>query len=288
MSRNNIHVQSIKATHKAEILLVGNELLCGKIKDANAHWLGKQLGSFGVSVTRVTIIRDDVQEIATVIKEIVARHPDYVISSGGLGPTFDDVTMQGMADGFGKKLVLDQNAIEWLKDRYETQVRAGVFKRQDGWLNESRKKMACIPEGSTALHNSAGAAPGVLIETGTTRFFVLPGVPRELQAIFSEHVAPILQRENPGVRFHEFGFRLDGVGESAMAEKINALMKEVDERVWIKSHAKHDGKTYYVEMHISGYGDATFRKVVEEVTGRVRRILVDLGGRITDIVEQEK
>jgi nicotinamide-nucleotide amidase len=288
MSRENIHAQSIAGTKKAEILLVGNELLVGKIRDANAYWLGKQIGSFGVSVTRVTIIRDDVEEIAAVINEIVARRPDYVLSSGGLGPTFDDVTIQGIADGFDKDLVLDEKALGWLKERYEKQVKLGIFQHQDSWLNESRKKMAYIPEGSIAMHNSAGAAPGVLVEAGLTRLFVLPGVPRELQAIFAEEIAPILQRENAGIRFHEFGFRLDGVGESTMAEKINALMKEGDDRVWIKSHAKHDGRAYYVEMQISGYGDDAFGKVVEGVAVRVRQILVDLGGRISDLAEQEK
>ncbi len=285
MLRENIHTQSIAGTKKAEILLVGNELLVGNIRDANAYWLGKQIGSFGVSVTRVTIIRDDIKEIATAINEIVARRPEYVFSSGGLGPTFDDVTIQGIADGLNKNLVLDEKALGWLKERFE---KLGVPQHLDSWLNESRKKMAYIPEGTIALHNSAGAAPGVLIEAGVTRIFVLPGVPRELQAIFSEEIAPILHRENVGITFHDFGFRLDGVGESTMADKINALMKEVDERVWIKSHAKHDGKSYYVEMQISGYGDAVFGKVVEGVADRVRRMLVDLGGKISNRAEQEK
>ncbi len=286
--RENIHTQSIAGTKKAEILLIGNELLVGKTRDANAYWLGKQIGSFGVSVTRVTIIRDDVKEIASAINEIMARRPSYVISSGGLGPTFDDVTIQGIADGFNKNLVLDEKALSWLKDRYDKLAKLGELPHLDSWLNESRKKMAYIPEGATALHNSAGAAPGVLIEAGAVRVFVLPGVPRELQAIFSEEIAPILQRENAGIMFHEFGFRLDGVGESTMSEKINALMKEVDERIWIKSHAKHDGKSYYVEMQISGYGDAAFGKGVGIVAERVRQMLVDLGGKISDLAEQEK
>jgi nicotinamide-nucleotide amidase len=288
MSRENIHVQSITGIKKAEVLLVGNELLNGKIRDANAYWLGKQIGQFGISVTRVTIIRDDVKEIASAINEIVNRKPNYVITSGGLGPTFDDVTIQGLADGFNARLVLDENALAWLKERYEKQVKLGIFKDQGTWLNESRKKMAFIPEKAVALHNSAGAAPGVLIVAGTTKIFVLPGVPRELQAIFTEEIAPVLHRESAGVKFHEFGFRLDGVGESTMAEKINALMKAIDDRIWIKSHAKHDGTKYYVEMQVSGYGDASFGKEVESVANQVRQMLLDLGGKITDLVEQEK
>ncbi|MBN2151001.1 MAG: competence damage-inducible protein A [Candidatus Lokiarchaeota archaeon] len=288
MSRENIHTHSIAGTRKAEILLVGTELLIGRTRDANAYWLGKQIGSFGVPVTRVTIVRDDVEEIASAIKEIVARKPDYVFSSGGLGPTFDDVTLQGIADATGKNLVLDEKAFGWLKERYEKLAKPGAPSPQAPALNESRKKMAYIPEGSTALHNSAGAAPGVLVLSGQTRLFVLPGVPRELQAIFIEEIAPVLQRESGGIAFHEVSFRLDGVGESTMAERINSLMKEIDGRVWIKSHAKHDGKSYYVEMQISGYGDAGFLAVVEGVAARVNRILLDLGGRISALAGQEK
>ena len=155
-------------------------------------------------------------------------------------------------------------------------------------MNEARMKMAYLPTGSTPLHNSAGSAPGVMIVEKNTKIFTLPGVPRELQAIFSEEIAAILQQENPLIKFHEFGFRLDGVGESTFAEQVNALMAEIDNRIWIKSHAKHDGFRYYVEMDISGYGDDAFREDVENVANKVRQISLDLGGTISEIKNEDE
>nr|MDO8114662.1 molybdopterin-binding protein [Candidatus Sigynarchaeota archaeon] len=278
--------QATGIAKKAEILLIGNELLIGKTRDLNAFWLGKQVSQFGISVTRVTIIHDDVKEIASVLNEIITRKPDYAFTSGGLGPTFDDETIEGIARGLNRKLYLDEKALGWLRERYEKGFKAGTMK--DPGINESRKKMAYMPVGSTALHNNAGAAPGVLIVEKSTKIFILPGVPREMQAIFTEEIAPILHVENPTIKFHEFDFIVDNVGESTMAAQINALMAEIDDRIWIKSHAKFDGTKYYVDMHVSGYGDDAFRKNVEEVATKVRKIVLDLGGMIRETEKEEE
>ena len=277
--------QSTDIAKKAELLLIGNELLIGKTRDLNLFWLGKQISQFGISITRALFIHDDIKVIASAIGEMLAREPDYIFTSGGLGPTFDDETMQGIADGLNRALQLDETALDWLKERYEKGYKNGTI--TDPEINESRKKMAFLPAGSTPLHNSAGSAPGVMIVENATKIFTLPGVPRELQAIFSEEIAPILQQENPAIKFHEFGFRVDGIGESTMADQINALMKEIDNRIWIKSHAKHDGIRYYVEMDISGYGDEAFHDDVETVAIKVRQILEALGGTISESTNEE-
>lgn len=278
--------QSTNIAKKAEILLIGNELLIGKTRDLNLFWLGKQISQFGISITRAMFIHDDIKEIALNIQEMLAREPDYIFTSGGLGPTFDDETMQGIADGLDRELLLDDMALDWLKERIEEGYRNGRIK--DPELNESRVKMAYLPAGSNPLHNSAGSASGVIIVEKSTKIFILPGVPRELQAIFSEEIAPILHEENPIIKFHEFGFRVDGIGESTFAEQINTLMKEIDDRIWIKSHAKHDGKQYYIEMDISGYGDDAFYDEVEEVAKKVKQILEDLGGIISESKNEEE
>ncbi|HME56676.1 MAG TPA: molybdopterin-binding protein [Candidatus Lokiarchaeia archaeon] len=278
--------QSTDIAKKCEILLIGNELLIGKTRDLNLFWLGKQISPFGISVTRAIVIHDDIKEIESTIREMLAREPDYIFTSGGLGPTFDDETMEGIARGLDRELYLDETVLDWLTQRYQQGFKAGTYK--DPGMNESRKKMAYLPVDSTPLHNNAGAAPGVMIVENKTKIFILPGVPRELQTIFSEEIAPILLEENATIKFHEFGFRVDGVGESAMSEQVNALMKEIDDRIWIKSHAKHDGTRYYVEMDISGYGDDAFRDDVESVALKVRQILEDLGGIISESKNEEE
>ena len=88
-----------------EIICVGNELLIGKVKDTNAHYLAKQATNLGANVTRVTVIQDMVEEIAKIIREVIARKPQFIITTGGLGPTFDDKTLQGIAKALNRKLV---------------------------------------------------------------------------------------------------------------------------------------------------------------------------------------
>ncbi|MHA1684076.1 MAG: competence/damage-inducible protein A [Promethearchaeota archaeon] len=277
--------QKIDLTRKCEILLIGNELLIGKTRDLNGYWLGKQISPFGISVTRITTIRDEVETIASTLNEILARVPDYIFTSGGLGPTYDDESIEGIARGLGKKLIFNSQALEWLKVRYKA-----VHDRHpdvEPELNEARRKMAYIPEGSTPLHNSAGAAPGVLIEHGASKIFVLPGVPRELQAIFNEEIVPILKEENSSIILHQASFIVNGVGESTMARKIIEIMEETDDRIWIKSHAKSQSGKYYVLMHITGYGDEAFGKDVDLVAKRVKKEIEALGGKIHEDIDED-
>ncbi len=269
------YVQEIDKTKKAEILLIGNELLIGT-RDLNAYWLGKHLSAFAIPVQRVTVIRDDVGVIARAINELLAREPEYIFTSGGLGPTFDDQTLQGLANGLECPLALDQAALGWIRERYERGYKNGTIK--DAELTPARKKMAYLPSGSIPLRNSAGTAPGVMIARGKSTIFVLPGVPRELQAIFQGEIAPILESCNPGVMLHEVSFIVDGVGESTMAEKIESLMCRIDPRIWIKSHARSGPSGYYVLMHVSGYGEKEFGTVVKEVSDEVRSIIESFGG----------
>lgn len=271
------YAQDIAGTRRAEILLVGNELLVGTTRDANAFWLGGELGKAGISVSRVTIIHDDVAEIAGVLREILGREPVYLFTSGGIGPTFDDETLAGIAEGLDRELRLDETALAWIRHRYDEGVKAGRIKDKE--MTPSRIKMARLPAGSTPLFNSAGTAPGVRIVAGKTTIFVLPGVPRELQAIYTEAIAPTLDAGG-GIMYHDDTFSVHGVGESAMASQVEAIMQASDPRVWIKSHAKHDGTSYYVEMHVSGFGDRQLGEQVFRTGRRIRELLRALGGTV--------
>ena len=276
--------QDISGTRKAEILLVGNELLVGTTRDLNAYWLGGRLALAGISVSRVTVVPDNVGVIATVLREILSRQPDYVFSCGGIGPTFDDETLQGIASGLGRSLQLDATALAWIRERYELGYKAGRL--QDKEMTPSRVKMAWIPGGSIPVPNSAGTAPAVKIVSGKTTIFVLPGVPRELQAIFTAEIAPGLRLEG-GITFHQVRFKVDGVGESTMAKPVEGIMDGCDPRVWIKSHAKHDGTRYFVEVHVNGYGDHAMARSVGDVAGKVRATIELLGGEVKEIERRE-
>ncbi len=100
-----------------EIICIGNELLIGKIKDTNAHYLAKQVTQLGANVKRITVIQDIIEEIAKTINEAIARKPQFIITTGGLGPTFDDKTLQGIAEALNRKLEVNPKALVMVKQR---------------------------------------------------------------------------------------------------------------------------------------------------------------------------
>src|SRR5437870_896921 len=123
-----------------EILCVGNELLSGITLNSNAHWLAGQVASAGGIVKRVTVVLDDLGEISDGVKEILARKPDILVTTGGLGTTYDDLTLEGVAMALDKKIVLDERAVQMLRKSY-------AVRKLDYELTEARLKMAKIPEG---------------------------------------------------------------------------------------------------------------------------------------------
>lgn len=152
----------------AVLITIGDEILAGDIVNTNAAWLSKRLAGRGVYVKRISVIPDDVDVIAD---EVRSTSADWVIVTGGLGPTHDDVTREGIAKALGKAIVEHPAALKMIGERYK--------------VSEKTRVMATMPEGAVPLGNPAGAAPGFLLGNIT----VLPGVPKEMMAIFelNEH-----------------------------------------------------------------------------------------------------
>ncbi|RZV08690.1 molybdenum cofactor synthesis domain-containing protein [Natrinema hispanicum] len=148
------------------VVTVGDELLAGRTTDTNATWLCEQLDDRGVDVERVTTVPDRVSDIARVINEHRAEY-DAVIVTGGLGPTHDDLTMEGVAAALGRDLEDHDEALAWLE--------ADGYSRDDLVAGTAE-----LPAGARALHNDAGVAPGAALEG----VYVLPGVPGEMKAMF--------------------------------------------------------------------------------------------------------
>ena len=153
----------------AAVVTVGDELLSGETINTNAAWLGRQLTERGVSVERTTVVPDRVADVACVVNEYHAEY-DAVLVTGGLGPTHDDVTMEGVAAAFGRELESSETVREHLTEE-------GGYARED--LVEGTTH---VPSGVRPLYNEVGVAPGCVI--GST--YVLPGVPEEMRAMFEE------------------------------------------------------------------------------------------------------
>ncbi|WP_049925729.1 competence/damage-inducible protein A [Halopiger goleimassiliensis] len=151
---------------KVAVVTVGDELLAGRTTDTNATWLCERLTERGVDVERITTVPDRIGDIARVVNEYRAEY-DAVIVTGGLGPTHDDVTMEGVAAALGRSMVEHEDALAWLEEQ--------GYSRQD--LTEGTTE---LPAGAEALHNDVGVAPGAALEG----VYVLPGVPAEMRAMF--------------------------------------------------------------------------------------------------------
>ncbi|MBS3815609.1 MAG: competence/damage-inducible protein A [Hadesarchaea archaeon] len=173
-----------------EILTIGDELINGSRTNTNATWLAKQVTNLGLIVERIITIGDSVREISSTIKGILNRKPSALLITGGLGPTPDDRTLEAVANSIDRELISDEKATELVKNSYSRLKSNGIVKKEE--LNESREKMTYIPEGSEPLPNPVGAAPGIHLRTDRTHLFVLPGVPKEMQAIFNESIKDIL------------------------------------------------------------------------------------------------
>lgn len=262
-----------------EILSIGNELLIGKVLNTNAQWLSKQATEFGVYVRRVTVLPDDVDETAIAIRETLRRKPQFVLTTGGLGPTFDDKTLESIAKALRCKLSVNKKALQMVKEKYETYV--AETGSQNAELTQARVKMATIPENAKPIRNLIGTAPAVRIDLEDTVLIVLPGVPAEMEAIFEDSVAPLLKEASRGAGFFERSLYIDDVMESILAPLIDATMRD-NPRVYIKSHPGGAENKPHLELHFSLTGknhQEAQRKLLRAVA-QLSKLVEGSGGRV--------
>jgi molybdenum cofactor synthesis domain-containing protein len=231
-----------------EIISIGNELLIGKTPNTNAQWLAKQATNQGITIKRITTIPDNINEIATTINETLQRKPQFIITTGGLGPTFDDKTLQGIAKALNRKLKTNQKALKMVKEKYEAYNKKNSTKTIK--LTQPRTKMATIPEKTQPIPNPIGTAPAIQTHIKETTLIALPGVPAEMEAIFKETIAPLLKQASGGNTFHEKSIYADHIMESTLAPLIDKAMND-NPGVYIKSHPRGRENKPHMEIHLS-------------------------------------
>ena len=207
---------------KLEIVTVGTELLLGQTVDTNGAELGRALAAVGAEVTRRTAVPDWPDAIRAAVADALER-TGFVLTTGGLGPTRDDVTKTVVAELFGKRLVLDEPLLAGIAAR---------FGRLGRPMPDSNRGQAEVPEGATILPNPRGTAPGLWVEDARGRVAVLlPGVPREMRGLLADEVLPRLARRaaggGPPRVVLSRTIRTTGVGESALAERIGPIEAEI-------------------------------------------------------------
>ncbi|NUM52154.1 MAG: CinA family nicotinamide mononucleotide deamidase-related protein [Candidatus Hydrogenedentes bacterium] len=199
----------------AEIVMIGTELLLGHIVDSNATHIGKVLAENGIGLYQKTTVGDNRQRITKVLEAALGR-ADVVLTSGGLGPTEDDLTREAVSDVFGKPLEFRQEAWDQI---------AAIFAFLKRPATENNKKQAFAPQGATLISNPNGTAPGIICGDERGEVICMPGVPRELYAMLEDSVIPYLRRKYSmqGVIHHRV-LKICGVGESWVDSKMGDLM----------------------------------------------------------------
>lgn len=265
-----------------EILCVGYELLSGSVLNSNAHWISQKIFEIGGVVKRITVIGDDVNEIDQVVKEAIARKPDLLIISGGLGPTYDDKTLQGVAMSLDLDLALNEYAVCMLKRSYALSKNSKV--------NEIRLKMAKIPVGSKPLQNPVGSAPAVLIENAGTTIICLPGVPQEMKAIFLESIVPLIVKQVGNFYIIESNYEVLGISEAMLAPKIFEIVKSnCAGALYLKTHplghviVNNKNQTRLrIQIVSKGENKAEAQRVVDYVHERIAAEISNLNGITSD------
>jgi molybdenum cofactor synthesis domain-containing protein len=263
-----------------EIICVGNELLIGKTLNTNAQWLAKRITVLGLNVTRITIVGDNINEISNVTKEALERKPAFIITTGGLGPTFDDKTLEGIAKALESPLQIHKEALKMIENKYQQYVEQGLVKEKVE-LTSPRIKMATLPKGATPLHNPIGTAPGVLLKRNDTTIIALPGVPSEMEAIFDNSVVPLLKKISGNLTYYETSISVNGIMESEIAPIIDKTMHD-NPYVYIKSHPHRGEGTPHLELHLSttARNSNTAKKHVTRALLQITELIQAKGGKI--------
>lgn len=226
----------------AEIIAIGSELLTPFHTDTNSLWLTEQLNAIGIDVKLKTIVGDDEARLETAINDALSRS-QIVISTGGLGPTEDDITRKIFSQALKRPLILSTEILATIR---------GLFESRGFPMAPNNEKQALILAGAQILHNAKGTAPGMLINEDGKVVVILPGPPREMKPMFEQQILPVLQTLSAGMRVKRRVIRVAGMGESALDSLIapiygqyqnpttTILFTRTDVQIHLTAHALSD------------------------------------------------
>ncbi|MEM1882250.1 MAG: molybdopterin-binding protein [Sulfolobales archaeon] len=259
---------------RAWVFTLGTEVVRGIVVNTNAAFLGRRLSQLGFTVEGTISLVDDKELASRFLKYILSEYePELIVTTGGLGPTHDDITLEVVAEALSKPLVLDNEALEMLKEKLASR----------GYeLTKERVKMAYMPEGASPIPNPVGTAPGALIRHGRTTIVCLPGVPREMEEMWA-YVENII-RGSTEVFMAEGSFVSVGVPEAALAPVLKRVY-EAYSSTYIKSHPRgYELSNPVVEIYVSvtSTSDTSARALVKEICGKLVEEVVKLGGSIRE------
>lgn len=204
--------------YTAEIIGVGTELLLGNIANTDAQDVSRALSEIGINVFFHTVVGDNPERLKQAV--LIARdRADIIITTGGLGPTYDDLTKQTLAETFGKKLIFSEDEAEKIRDFFKTRL-------HNMEMTENNFQQAYLPEGCTIFHNGCGTAPGCAFEANGKHVLMLPGPPRECRAMLEGCALPYLKALSDS-EIHSHNIHIFGMGESSVEARLRDMMLEM-------------------------------------------------------------
>jgi molybdenum cofactor synthesis domain-containing protein len=227
------------------VLIIGDEILSGRTQDTNLNFIAKYLGTFGIDLAEARVVGDVKEEIIAALDALRTRY-DYVITTGGIGPTHDDITADCVAEAFGVALYEHPEILSMMAARWQ------------GELNPARRRMARVPEGASLVRNPVQGPPGFQIGN----VFVLAGVPMVMRGMM-EDVGP---RMRPGAVVISRTVRVDGAGESAMAAPLESVAK-AHPNLSLGSYPFFGPDGFGSNLVVRGRDEAEVTATVEELIG---------------------
>lgn len=268
------------SARSAEILCIGTELLMGDIVNTNAAYIARRLTELGINLYHQSVVGDNPQRLKESL-DIAFSRADTVITTGGLGPTYDDLSKETVAAYFGRRLVMHEESLAALEAH---------FTRRGQPMTENNRKQAMMPEGCTVLKNPNGTAPGCAIEQDGRIAIMLPGPPREMEPMMDHEVMPFLQRFQE-YRLVSQNLHFFGIGESALEAKLRTLM-ESSTNPTVAPYAKTGEVMLRVTARVKDEGEAPalMAPALAEINAAAGEYLygVDVGDLQTALVQALK
>lgn len=246
---------------KAEIISVGTEMLLGDITDTNATFLAQELAGLGIDLYYVSQIGDNFGRLTTLLKQAFERS-DLIVTTGGIGPTEDDLTREGIAHILGEEMTIDPASLEHLHS---------FFRSRGVEMPERNKKQATLIPSAEQLPNPLGTAPGWFTEKQGRIIVTMPGVPREMFRMWQEEAVPRLRQHLPGDLIFSRTLKVIGIGESAVEEMLGELVRTTNPTT--ATYAKNDGVHVRITAKSAVPGEA--ERLVAEREVACRAILGD-------------
>lgn len=255
-----------------EILTIGDELIEGRLIDTNAAWISEQLIAMGFEVTRHTTVGDNIDVLVEALKVAASRN-DAVIVTGGLGPTTDDLTAESAAEAFAAPLEERPEAKEHLESYFASKGRP---------ISPNNYNQALLPKGSTLIPNPKGTAVGFRVNTDRSRIYFMPGVPREMKAMFADWVASDLTSALEPHPARIISMKLYGVGESNVGQSLSGLEALVPSGGRLGVQYRASFPEIHVRLLLHGLegerGDEVIAALKDEAATRVGRYIFATGG----------